>query len=83
MGIRIKPVVQLESTGCGIASVAAIVGLSYAQAKRIASTLGISARDERLWSENILELEPLNIISAPFAGYTHSRVLAPLRVYIP
>jgi hypothetical protein len=46
-----RPVVQLERTGCGIASVAAIVGLSYAQAKAIASALGISARDERLWSE--------------------------------
>jgi len=46
-----KPVVQLESTGCGIASVAAIVGLSYARAKAIASSLGISAQDERLWSE--------------------------------
>ena len=47
----IKPVVQLEPTGCGIASVAAIVGLSYAQAKAIASSLDISAQDERLWSE--------------------------------
>lgn len=47
----IKPVVQLEPTGCGIACVAAIAGLSYAQAKAIAGSLGISAQDERLWSE--------------------------------
>ena len=46
-----KPVVQLELTGCGIASVAAIVGLSYAEAKTIARSLDISAQDERLWSE--------------------------------
>lgn len=43
--------IQLEPTGCGIASVAAIAGLSYSRAKAIASTLGISAQDERLWSE--------------------------------
>lgn len=46
-----KPVVQLEPTGCGIASVAAIAGLSYARAKAIAGSLGISAGDERLWSD--------------------------------
>ena len=46
-----KPVVQLELTGCGIASVAAIVGLSYPQAKSIANSLGIFAHDESLWSE--------------------------------
>jgi len=47
----IKPVVQLERTGCGIATVAAIARLSYTQAKAIAGSLGISAQDERLWSE--------------------------------
>ena len=47
----INPVVQLEPTGCGIASVATIAGLSYAQAKAIASSLDISAQDARLWSE--------------------------------
>ena len=46
-----KPVVQLERTGCAIASAAAIAGLSYAQAKAIAATLGIVAADERLWSD--------------------------------
>ena len=46
-----KPVVQLERTGCGIASVAAIVGLSYTKAKTIANALGIFAHDKSLWSE--------------------------------
>ena len=47
----IKPVVQLDATGCGIASVAAIAGLSYPRTKATASALGISAQDERLWSQ--------------------------------
>ena len=46
-----KLVVQLERTGCGIASMAALVGVSYAQAKRVANRLGIFADDPRLWSE--------------------------------
>ena len=46
-----KPVAQLERTGCGIASVAAIVGLSYPEAKSIANSLGIFAHDESLWSD--------------------------------
>jgi hypothetical protein len=46
-----KPVVQEERTGCGIASVAALAGVSYAQAKARANMLGISASDARLWSE--------------------------------
>jgi hypothetical protein len=49
--MTLKPVIQLERTGCGIASVAAIAGLSYAKAKAVASALDISAQDERLWSE--------------------------------
>jgi len=51
LGIIMKPVVQLERTGCGIASVAAIVGLSYPKAQSIANSLGIFAQDEHLWSE--------------------------------
>lgn len=46
-----KPVVQSERTGCGIAAAAALAGLSYAQAKSVAAGLGISAADERFWSE--------------------------------
>ena len=46
-----KPVIQLEPTGCGIASVAAIAGVSYSRAKYAANSLGIFAEDQRLWSE--------------------------------
>jgi len=46
-----RPVVQLERTGCGIASMAVLVGVSYAQAKQVANQLGIFADDPRLWSE--------------------------------
>jgi hypothetical protein len=46
-----KPVVQLERTGCGIASVGAIAGLSYRKAKSIANALGIHAEDKALWSD--------------------------------
>lgn len=46
-----KPVVQNERTGCGIASVAALAGVSYAHAKAQARRLGISAEDPKLWSD--------------------------------
>ena len=47
----VKPVVQLERTGCGIAAVATLAGVSYRQARRTANQLGIFAADRRLWSE--------------------------------
>jgi len=46
-----KPVVQLERTGCGIASVAVLADVSYAEAKLAANRLGIFADDSKLWSE--------------------------------
>jgi hypothetical protein len=46
-----NPIVQLERTGCGIASVAVLAGVSYVQAKRVAARLGIFAGDPKLWSE--------------------------------
>ena len=46
-----KPVLQMERTGCGIASVAAIAQVSYLKARLVASSLGIHARDEALWSD--------------------------------
>lgn len=46
-----KPVIQLEPTGCGIASVAALAGVSYSRARSVANSLGISAEDRKLWSE--------------------------------
>jgi len=47
----LKPVVQQERTGCGIASVAAVAGLSYPAMKAIAGSLGIRASDRQLWSQ--------------------------------
>ena len=47
----IRPVLQEETTGCAIASAAAIAGVSYASAKKAANHLGIFAEDARLWSE--------------------------------
>lgn len=46
----LKPVVQLERTGCGIASVAVLAGVGYKAAQRTARRLGIAAADDRLWS---------------------------------
>jgi hypothetical protein len=46
-----KTVVQLERTERGIANVAALAGVSYRQAQRVANRLGIVADDSRLWSE--------------------------------
>jgi hypothetical protein len=46
-----KPVIQQDVTGCGIASIAAIVGATYRQVQSVAHGLGISADDPRLWSD--------------------------------
>ena len=51
MSKDMEPVIQEETTGCGIAASAALAGLSYAEAKHKANTLGISASDPALWSE--------------------------------
>lgn len=44
-------VVQEESSGCGIASVAMLAGVSYQQVKEKANALGIFAEDQKLWSQ--------------------------------
>ena len=46
-----KPVIQEERTGCGIAAAAAIAGISYARAKSMAASLHIHATDSTLWSD--------------------------------
>lgn len=46
-----KPVIQEERTGCGIAACAALAEVGYAEAKRIANGLGIRAADPALWSD--------------------------------
>ena len=47
----LKPVIQEETTGCGIASVANILGKTYAEMKTIANAMGIYAEDKSLWSD--------------------------------
>ena len=46
-----KPVVQEETTGCGIASVANILGKTYSKMNEIANAMGIYASDKSLWSD--------------------------------
>jgi ABC-type bacteriocin/lantibiotic exporter with double-glycine peptidase domain len=46
-----NPVIQEEISGCGIASCAALAGITYAQAKETANALGIYAEDIALWSD--------------------------------
>ena len=47
----LEPVIQDETTGCGIASVANILGKSYSEMKAIANSMGIYAEDPSLWSD--------------------------------
>lgn len=47
----LTPVVQEEASGCGIASVANILGKTYAEMRGIAKTMGIHASDPSLWSD--------------------------------
>ncbi|WP_445620387.1 hypothetical protein ACUN8C_00245 [Kushneria sp. Sum13] len=44
------PVIQKESTGCGIAACAALAGLTYEATRGRAAALGIHASDRSLWS---------------------------------
>ena len=45
------PVIQEETTGCGIAAVANILGKTYSQMKASANAMGIYADDKSLWSD--------------------------------
>lgn len=47
----LKPVIQEEVSGCGIASVANILGKSYSEMKSEANAMAIYADDEPLWSD--------------------------------
>ncbi|WP_321414837.1 hypothetical protein [uncultured Desulfobacter sp.] len=47
----LKSIVQEETTGCGIASVANILGKTYPEMKAIANAMGIHASDKSLWSD--------------------------------
>ena len=46
-----NPVIQEEKSGCGIATVAALVGATYNETQGIANSLGIYAEDRALWSD--------------------------------
>lgn len=46
-------IIQEETTGCGLAAVANIVGESYAAVKAKANALGISAQNELLYSDTV------------------------------
>lgn len=46
-----KVTVQEETTGCGIAAVANILGKTYSEMKVIANSLDIHASDKSLWSD--------------------------------
>jgi len=47
----LQPVIQEESTGCGIAAVAAILDKTYPQMRASANAMGIHAADKSLWSD--------------------------------
>ena len=47
----LTPVIQEDPTGCGLASVATVAGVSYHQVKKIAGKLDIDFQDPQLWSD--------------------------------
>lgn len=47
----LKSIIQEETTGCGIASVANILGRTYSEMKGVANAMGIYASDKSLWSD--------------------------------
>lgn len=49
--LLMEPVIQEETTGCGIAASAVLAGVSYEEARRQACALGIHAADTALWSD--------------------------------
>ena len=71
-----RAVVQEDGTGCGIAAVASIAGVTYARAKSVAASLGISATDSGLWSE----IAPIRRLLAAFGMYV-SRTTKPFRAW--
>lgn len=46
-----KPVVQEDKTGCGLASVATLANVNYQHVKAVAGQLGIDVQDPKLWSD--------------------------------
>jgi ABC-type bacteriocin/lantibiotic exporter with double-glycine peptidase domain len=78
-----RAVIQEEDTGCGIASVANIAGLSYSEVKTKANALGIFAEDISLYSNTIyvrtlLELYGFSTspVETPFTSWSSLPELA-------
>jgi ABC-type bacteriocin/lantibiotic exporter with double-glycine peptidase domain len=46
-----QPVIQQQPTGCGLACVAMLARVTYKDVQHAAKQFGISAEDERLWSD--------------------------------
>ena len=46
-----KPVIQEDRTGCGLASVATLAGVSYQHVKTVEGQLGIDVKDAKPWSD--------------------------------
>ncbi len=67
----LKPVVQLDRTGCGIASAAAIAGLSYSNAKAVADSIGIAVHDTTVWSDTALVRRLLEHVGVRTGGPAH------------
>ncbi|MDH5428064.1 MAG: hypothetical protein OEZ05_01480 [Nitrospirota bacterium] len=55
----LKPIIQKDQAGCGLACVATVAGVSYQQVKRVAGQLGIQVQDPQLWSETTYVRTPL------------------------
>ncbi len=49
--MELEPVVQEETSGCGIGAVANIMGKTYSEMKAFANAMGIYAEDQSLWSD--------------------------------
>lgn len=82
-----KAVVQLDSTGCAIASVAALTGRSYVDVKRTAASLGIDVSDAELWSRTTQMRRLLRHLDVncgpdeePFRGWEELPTLALLAI---
>jgi len=63
-----RPVAQEEATGCAIACAAALSGITYQEAKRIAKGIGIYAQDTALWSETDHIRRLLNVLGIEAGG---------------
>lgn len=90
-GLTVMPVIQEETTGCGIAVVAAIAGISYVEARRVANRMGITAENPALWSDTDSVrrlLERFGYVTdespTPFDGWTNlpDRALIALKWHI-